>query len=398
MNDGFDNGGDGGEVIYVPQEVADAVIAFANAFSWDEKRRLVEEHGGELLGEYAELMIGVLIEQYAQQPDYHDSLTQDLHLLADCRRHGIAEAFARRARPDRARDLTPDVVRHLAELSDEAEALRFLSTHLGVQRLLLESIRSLVLADGPIAKRRVLERDRDLLLTVAAEVSLRETSGIDPAHESHADLIAVARAQGIDAALAWAYGETDQAPSADGPNPEIDEIIQELAHAERYMPPERRLELCRRGLELVSREDAEWGFFQWEIAQLLLQDHSAHRPAVLEDAIERYQVVLDWARARERHGAVAKIRAQLSKAYMERVRGDWDENRDESVRLAELAVAEAPEDDPDLLVFVHTYAAQARLARAFTEDLVTPMPAGRWSCSARTPGRSSAARSSTPWA
>lgn len=370
MNDGFDDGDDGGETIYVPQEVADAVIELANAFSWEDKQRVIEERGGELLGEYGDLMLGVLIAQYEQQPDYHDALLQDLELLADCRQYGIAEAFARRARPDRGRDLTPDVVGRLAELDGEHEVLRYLTTHLPVQRLLLESIRSLVLAQGMVAKRRVLERDRELLLTAAAEVSLRATSGADPEHQIHADLVAVARRQGIDAAMEWAYGDAEEVTPPGGRLPEVEEILQELAYAEQYMPPERRLQLCRRGLELVPRDVPEWAFFQWEIAQLMLQDRSADRPASLEEAVERFRSALESSLVADRHSAAAKIRAQLSQAYLERVHGDWDENREEAVRQAEVAVAEAPEDDPGLLVFVHTYAAQARLARSAGRDLV----------------------------
>ncbi|MEU1406597.1 CHAT domain-containing protein [Streptomyces sp. NPDC005728] len=370
MNDGFGDEDDDVETIYIPQGVVDAVVELANSYSWEEKRALIEARAGELLGEYADLMVGILLAQYEQEPDFHDALTADRELLADCRVYSIAGAFARRARPERGRDLTPDVVRRLAATTDEEEVVRYLTTHLAVRRLVAEAAQSLVLASGPVAKRRVLERDRDLLLTAAAELSLRMAHGDDPDHQVHADLVAVARAEGIDAAIMWAYGELQEEDPTSGRHPEVEEILQELAYAEQYMPVERRLQLDHRGLELVGPESPEWAFFQWDIAQCLLNDRSRDRPARVEEAIERLNAALDAGRAAGRHAAVAEIRAQLSHAYLNRVRGDLNANWDEAVRQAELAVKEAPGDAPGLLVFVHTYAAQARLARSSAQDLV----------------------------
>jgi tetratricopeptide (TPR) repeat protein len=368
MNHGFRDD-DEFETVYIPQEVVDAVVELANSFSWEEKRQLIEARPGELLGEDADLMLQVLLAQYEQEHDYRESLTADRELLADCRVHGVAGAFARRARPDRGRDLTPEVVRRLASTTGEEEVARYLATHPAVRRLVAEAAQSLVLASGPVAKRRVLERDRDLLLTAAAESALRNALGNDPAHRLHADLIAVARAEGVEAAIAWAYGELEETAPTDGRHPEVEEIIQELAYAEQYMPVERRLELCHRALGLVEQGTAEWAFFQQAIAQRLLQDRSVDRPAKLEEAIERFGAALDVGLAAGRRAAVAEIRADLSHAYLNRVHGDLHANWDEAVRLAELAVAEAPQDEPDVLMHVHIYAAQARLARSSAEDL-----------------------------
>ncbi|MEW2400287.1 CHAT domain-containing protein [Streptomyces sp. NPDC046862] len=368
----MDSGADGSfETVFIPDEVVQALLELANSFSWEEKRQVIESRHTELLGDYADLMLVVLLDQHEEEPDFHDSLTEDQALLADCRRYGVAGAFARRAQPNRGRDLTADVVHRLATTTGEEEVLQYLNTHLAVRRLVLEAVQSLVAASSPVAKRRVLERDKDLLLTAAAELSLRLVDDPDRNYQAHAELVAVARIHGIDAAMVSAYGELEVETPPEGRAPEVHEILHELAHAERYMPIERRLGLCRRGLELVPRSDPLWAFFQRTIAECLMLDRTADRPARLEEAIELFYAALDATQAAGLRAATAQTRALLSYAYTERVRGDLGANRDEAVRQAELAVAELPEEASDLLVFVHATAAQALHTRqSGSEDLI----------------------------
>ncbi|WP_405812610.1 MULTISPECIES: CHAT domain-containing protein [unclassified Streptomyces] len=367
----MDSGADGSlETVFIPNEVLQAMLELANSFSWEEKRQVIEARHTELLGNYADLMLVALLDQYEKEPDFHDSLTEDRALLADCRRYGVAGAFARRAQPNRGRDLTADVVHRLATTTGDEEVLQYLKTHLAVRRLVLEAVQSLVAASSLVAKRRVLERDKDLLLTAAAELSMRLVDTPDRSYQAHAELVAVARVHGIDAAMVSAYGGSEVETPPDG-RAEVEEILHEVAYAERYMPTERRLGLCRRGLELVPRSDPLWAFFQRTIAECLMLDRTADRPARLEEAIGLFQAALDATQAAGLRAATAQTRAQLSHAYQERVRGDLDANRDEAVRQAELAVAELPEEASDLLAFVHITAAQAlQTRRSGSADLI----------------------------
>ena len=362
---------DGGfEKIQIPREVVDAVLELANNFDWDGKRRVIELHPTELLGEYADYVLVELLRQYQDQPDMFDALTGDRALLADCRQHGVAEAFAWRVRPSRDRELTPQVVDRLAATTDEMEILRFLSMHPGVRRLLLEAVQSLVAAATPAAKRAVLVREKDLLLTAAAEVAMRTVGGeAGPVYQAHADLTAFAREHGIDAAIVWASGDSADDPPSEARVPEVDEILQEMAFAERYMTNERRLELARRGLELVEPETPLWAFFRGSIAGTLLKDFTVERPNRLEEAIEGYQATLRFAEKAGLAAAAATAHVGLSNAYGERVRGDRIANLERAVQEAELAITTAPADDPSALLHARYAAANAYVKRSDADGL-----------------------------
>ena len=101
-----------------PQQLAHLLEALINAGSWDESRRVVEQHP-ELLGKEAE----ILLEQIGSaQPDAEtvQVLQEHRELLGHCRDVGIARAFAEKQLPAEAlveaqrRGLSPEEV--LAQL------------------------------------------------------------------------------------------------------------------------------------------------------------------------------------------------------------------------------------------------------------------------------------------
>ena len=331
---------DEGEHIYLPHSVQEAVVALANAYGWDQQRQVIEEHPTELLGEYADPALQVLIQQYEGQPHFALPLEDLRQLLDDCRADGIAEAFARRRRAGRA-SLRPEVLQALRTMT-ENQVVAFLGRSPGVQRLFLEAAAALVNAATPAAKRAVLLREQDLLLNPAAEVLFRTSLTDVPHHNVYANLLAHARDVGVDEAITRAFG--DHGPTVQGASAEVNEILQELAYAEKYTTPERRVELTRRGLTLVEPGTPEWAGSQSLLGAALLKTFGADRGDRIEEAIACFTAVATWAEERGLRAAAGSEHEHLAMAYLERIHGDRAANVERAVQEAELAVglAETP--------------------------------------------------------
>ena len=333
--------GDKSERVYLPKSVLDAVVALANAYGWDEQQQVIEDHPTELLGEYADLALQVLIQQYEGQPHLTLPLEDLRQLLDDCRAYGIAEAFAQRRRAGRS-SLRPEVLQAL-ETMTENQMVPFLSRSPGVGRPFLEAITALINAAGPGAKRAIMLREQDLLLNPAAEILLRTALTSVPDHTAYADLLALARDVGVDEAFARAFGEV---PTVQGMSPEVNEILQELAFAEQNTTMERRAELTRRGLTLVEPGTPEWAGFQSLLGAALLETYGADRGDGIEEAIAGFTAVAAWAEERGLRTAAGSEHRHLATAYLERIRGDRGANVERAVQEAELAIgfAETAED------------------------------------------------------
>lgn len=324
---------DEGETIYLPQSVLDAVVALANAYGWDEQQQVIEEHATDLLGEYADIALIVLLQQYEGQPHATLPLEDLRQLLRDCRTYGVAEAFARRRRLGRA-GLRPEVLQALQTMTED-QVVMFLARSPGVQRLFLEAVSALVDAGSPGAKRAVLLREQDLLLNPAAEMVLRTLQTL-PGYEIHADLLAMARDEGVDTAISRTFG--DDGPAVQGASAEVNQILQELAFAERYSTTERRVELTRRGLTLAEPGTPQWAGFQSLLGTALLETYGADRGERIEEAIAGFAAVAAWAEERGLRAAASSEHEHLSRAYLERIRGDRVGNIERAVREAELAI------------------------------------------------------------
>jgi hypothetical protein len=333
---------DEGERVYLPQSVLDAVLALANAYGWDGQRQAIEEHTTELLGEYADLALRVLIQQQEGQPPLTLPLEDLRRLLDDCRTHGIAEAFAQRRRADRS-SLRPEVLQVLQTMT-EVQIGRFLARMPGVQRLFLEAIVALANAASPGGKRAVLLREQDLLLNPAAEIMLRVILTNIPDHTAHADLLALARDVGIDESITRTFG--DEVPTVQGASPEVNEILQEVAFAGRNMTVERQVELGRRGLTLVEPGTQLWAAIQSLLCTALLNAYGVDRGDRIEEAITGFAALAAWAEERGLRADVSSERRKLAAAYLDRIHGDRAANVERAVQEAELAIgfAETAED------------------------------------------------------
>ena len=336
---------DEGERVYLPQAVLDAVLALANAYGWDGQRQAIEEHTTELLGEYADLALRVLIQQQEGQPPLTLPLEDMRRLLDDCRTHGIAEAFAQRRRADRS-SLRPEVLQVLQTMT-ENQIGRFLARMPGVQRLFLEAIVALVNAASLGGKQAVLLREQDLLLNPAAEILLRVVLTHIPDHTAHADLLALARDIGVDESISRTFG--DEVPTVQGAPPEVNEILQEVAFAERNMTVERRVELSRRGLTLVEPGTQLWAAFQSMLCTALLNAYGVDRGDRIEEAITGFAALAAWAEERGLRAAVSSERRKLAAAYLERIYGDRAANVEQAVQEAELAIAFAETIEDSML-------------------------------------------------
>jgi tetratricopeptide (TPR) repeat protein len=336
--------GDEGERIYLPQSVLDAVVALANAYGWDEQQRVIEEHPTELLGEYADPALQVLIQQYEGQPHLTLPLEDLRPLLDDCRNYGIAEAFAQRRRAGRS-NLRPEVLQALQTMPED-QVVPFLARSPGVQRLFVEATAALVNAASPGAKRAVLLREQDLLLNPAAEILLRTVLTDVPDHTAYADLLVLARDVGVDEAFTRAFG--DDVPTIEGTSPEVNEILQELAFAERNTTVERRVELARRGLTLVEPGTPLSAGFQSILGTALLDTYGADRGDRIDEAIAGFAAVAAWAEERGLREAAGSAHERLATAYLERISGDRAANVERAVQEAELAIGFAEGTDDSM--------------------------------------------------
>jgi hypothetical protein len=79
--------------IFHSRNVAEAVVAFVNAESWDESRHIVEDNTDLLLSDGADEVLGQLIHINRSSRAGVDTLKDHRALLADCRRRGVRRAF-----------------------------------------------------------------------------------------------------------------------------------------------------------------------------------------------------------------------------------------------------------------------------------------------------------------
>jgi len=79
-----------------PQTLADIVLSFVGARTWEESKRVVQEHADALLSEQADSVLQRLLEQYAEDTNAVGPLEDHRELLARCRREGIDAAFGDR--------------------------------------------------------------------------------------------------------------------------------------------------------------------------------------------------------------------------------------------------------------------------------------------------------------
>jgi hypothetical protein len=97
-----------------PEQLLETISAFIQAKTWDEKRRIVEQHP-ELLTDEADALLGQLITAAQEQGNENTRQLVEQHrtLLHRCREMGTAQAF--REKNGAAADDIPEELRPLLE-------------------------------------------------------------------------------------------------------------------------------------------------------------------------------------------------------------------------------------------------------------------------------------------
>ncbi len=109
---------------------------------------------------------------------------------------------------------------------------------------------------------------------------------------------------------------------------ELSQILEELSRPPRLVDMPKRIDLCQRALELVSREqNAElWAELQNELANSLSQFPLGNRAENIELAIEHYSLALKIYTQKDFPQKWAMTQNNLAIAYSDRIRGDRAEN------------------------------------------------------------------------
>jgi len=117
-------------------------------------------------------------------------------------------------------------------------------------------------------------------------------------------------------------------------------ILEELSRPARLVDMPKRIDLCQRALELVSRErNAElWAALQNDLANSLAQSPQGDRAENIEQAIERYSLALKIYTQKDFPEQWATIQNNLALAYWSRIKGDRAENIELAIEHYSLAL------------------------------------------------------------
>ena len=253
------------------EQVAQAVLDFINADTWNEGKRIVEERRDLLLTDAADRVFAMLLEQYRGSPDAVKVLERHRDLLRRCRVEGIDAAFAPLLAPREMPAVPPELVQRLLSVSSEEELKALLAEHPELLPLIEQMMR-----------------------------------------------------------------QAQAGPSAGGgDDDELRRILDELSQPPRSpldMP--RRVELCRRALELVGRASQPelWAALQAELADSLAQNPQGERAENLEEAIRGYDAALEVMTREAMPVEWAQAMTGRANAYSDRIRGERAENLEEAIR------------------------------------------------------------------
>ena len=102
------------------EQLLRTLLAFVNADTWAESRRIIEEHP-ELLGQEADVLLGRLIQAQEDEGDRR-YLEEHRAILARCREVGVDRAFAEHVGAQHAAPTIPPAFQADLRQAQEAEA------------------------------------------------------------------------------------------------------------------------------------------------------------------------------------------------------------------------------------------------------------------------------------
>lgn len=111
------------------EQIVAAVLAFVNADTWHDSKRIVREHNDELLNDEADMVLAVLLYEYREDQDMVYTLEEHRALLARCRRVGIDGAFANRLHTPEIPGIPTELAERLVSAKNEDELRDLLMAH-----------------------------------------------------------------------------------------------------------------------------------------------------------------------------------------------------------------------------------------------------------------------------
>ena len=114
---------------------------------------------------------------------------------------------------------------------------------------------------------------------------------------------------------------------------ELGALVEEIARLRRPSEMPRKVELCKRALGMVEREDDPvlWAALQVELANALQQNPLGNRAENLEKAIHHYQQALEVLTRQAYPEDWSMTQNNLGNAYLGRIRGERAENLEQAI-------------------------------------------------------------------
>jgi tetratricopeptide (TPR) repeat protein len=300
-------------------QIAEAVVAFVNALTWDETKRLVEERRDLLLTDTAERFLTNLVAQYQGVESATHTIEEHRALLARCRQQGIDAAFARYLQPSAA---TPKY-----ELRTLLQELSRPSTPGEILRRIAVCREALAMVDG--------HQQPELWATLQIELgnSLLQNPQGDRAEDVEEAIrrfglaLEVHTREGFP--VDWALTQSN-----------LGNAYAQRMLGERAENLEQAIDHYELALEVRTREGfpVQWAVIQNDLAIAYLQRMLGERAENLEEAIDHYELALevytregfpvDWAMTQD----------NLALAYQERMLGERAENLEQAIDHYELAL------------------------------------------------------------
>jgi 2-oxo-4-hydroxy-4-carboxy--5-ureidoimidazoline (OHCU) decarboxylase len=151
-----------------PERLMALLQQFINAPSWDQSRRVLEQHP-ELLTPEADALLGRVLEHYRDDPRAVRMLTEHRDLLRRCRAEGVEAAFADLESGDAAPEAALRALMERAESDPEARAVLEERAQQVMEHPLAQATQALVEADSPAEVVEAMQTHPDLLSDEADE-------------------------------------------------------------------------------------------------------------------------------------------------------------------------------------------------------------------------------------
>jgi CHAT domain-containing protein len=286
------------------EQIITAVKAFLknvnfinNVDPYPGNQLVVDVYRKELLTDMADQILADLIEEFRDDPpEVSDHLQKCRNLLARCRSEGVEAAFTKPRRPPISPEMMFQLQARLFSVTSET------------------------------ALSKLLEEYPEL-------------------QEEHPELVL-----GVKLQLEWTEIERGTTRIV-AVNDELYELLEEMQRLTDPNDMSRRVEVCRKGLTLVDRDNnpEQWAILQFELAQSLSKNPAGNLTNNIEQAIEHYKQALEVYTRNTFPVPWADTQVALGNAYADRHQEERAENLEQAIEYYEQALnVYTSEDFPEL--------------------------------------------------